>query len=167
MHYVLDGYNVIFGEDLSSPKSTGEQFESARFRFIEMLSQFKRRSRDKVTVVFDGGDKGKVRDDGEFAHGVEVIFSGPRASADDVIIERIDRSRRSRQLVVVSDDRQIRQAARRARIRSLGTSDFMSTMRRQEDAREEKEPHVKYHGISRDEVPWWRRYFDLEDDQGT
>jgi len=167
MHYVLDGYNVMFSGDLSSPKSTGDQFKGERSGFIEMLSRFKRRSRDKVTVVFDGGDRGKVRDQGESAHGVEVVFSGSRASADDVIIEKIGRRRRSRQLVVVSNDRMIRQAARRARIRSLGTADFMSKMRQQEDVREEKEPHVKYHGISRGEVPWWRRYFDLEDDQGT
>lgn len=165
MHYVLDGYNVLFSRDTSSRASTGRDLENERSRFIEMLAGFQRRSGDRVTVVFDGGNKGRVRDDGEPTHGVEVIFSGSQLSADDVIMERLKRSRRSRRLLVVSDDRLIRDAARRARIRSLGTGEFMSETRRQSAAKEEKEPDVKYHGITRDEVPWWRRYFNLGDDE--
>ncbi|HEX7009620.1 MAG TPA: NYN domain-containing protein [Phycisphaeraceae bacterium] len=47
--------------------------------------------------------------------GVEVVYAGAARTADDLIIERVERDTAPRRLIVVSSDREIRRAARRRR----------------------------------------------------
>ena len=59
---------------------------------------------------------------------VQLIYSGPGRSADDVIIEMIDADSSPRRLYVVSDDREIQKAARRRRCQVLSTGSFIRTL---------------------------------------
>jgi len=72
---------------------------------------------DHVTVVCDGaGSAMDMRASPSDA--VDLRFAGHSRTADDVIIAMIDADSAPRRLVVVSNDREIRRAARRRRARA-------------------------------------------------
>lgn len=60
--------------------------------------------------------------------GVELVYAGAGRSADDVIIEMIDADSAPRQLVVVSNDRQIQRAATRRRAKAMTCERFIGTL---------------------------------------
>jgi hypothetical protein len=72
---------------------------------------------DRVTVVCDGVG-GPLDMRASPSDRVELRFAGPNRTADDVIIAMIDADTAPRRLVVVSNDREIRRAARRRRARA-------------------------------------------------
>lgn len=72
---------------------------------------------DRVTVVCDGAS-GTLDMRCSPSDAVELRFAGHRQTADDVIIAMIDADSAPRRLVVVSNDREIRRAARRRRARA-------------------------------------------------
>ncbi len=59
---------------------------------------------------------------------VQLVYSGPGRSADDVIIEMIDEDTSPRRLYVVTDDREIQKAGRRRRCQVLSTGSFIRTL---------------------------------------
>jgi predicted RNA-binding protein with PIN domain len=89
---------------------------------------------NKVIVVFDGAFQIEAKREAEF----EVIFSGER-SADDLIKARIDKIKNSKyplsEVIVVSDDREIRDYAKKQGAVSERAVDFVKRVK--ETAREE------------------------------
>lgn len=84
-------------------------------------------ARGRVTVVCDG--KVKPHSPAESpVQSVELIYSGPNRSADDVIVGLIDADTAPRRLVVVSNDHQIQKAARRRRCKVLPVEEFISRL---------------------------------------
>ena len=82
-----------------------------------------------VTVVCDGSPKPHSLKAGDPALGaVELIFSGADRSADEVIIELIDKDSAPRRLTVVSSDRAIRKAARRRKARDWSAEEFLNRL---------------------------------------
>lgn len=81
---IIDGYNVINSwPELIKLKE--ENFEHARLRMIEMLSNYSGYTGIKVIVVFDAHQvKGGVERK-EYYGNVEVIFSSEGVTADSVI----------------------------------------------------------------------------------
>jgi len=83
--------------------------------------------RGGVTVVCDGRPKPHSPDP-DTIDGVGLVFSGSSRSADDVIIELIEKNSAPRRLTVVSSDRAIRKAARRRRARDVSSEDFLKRL---------------------------------------
>ncbi len=84
-------------------------------------------ARGRTTIVCDG--KVKPHSPAESpVQGVELIYSGPDRSADDVIMDMIDADTAPRRLVVVSNDHQIQKAARRRRCKVLPVEEFISRL---------------------------------------
>lgn len=102
---LVDGYNASMATwpDLD--------IESQRRRLIAALNRLEARCGAEVIVVFDGVDDG-----GHLAPGptrrVRVEFTAATVEADDVIIERVCRLPATRPVVVVSDDRRVREGSR-------------------------------------------------------
>jgi predicted RNA-binding protein with PIN domain len=101
--YLIDGYNLLHRiPDLE--KSASPQGELVRFIKRHRLTGS---HNNRVTVVFDGHEPPGMPAEG----GYSIVFSEDR-SADDVIKERVAKATNKSQVVVVSDDREIRDCAR-------------------------------------------------------
>ncbi|MBF0533162.1 MAG: NYN domain-containing protein [Candidatus Omnitrophica bacterium] len=103
LHYLIDGYNVLH----QMPELSGQLDEQRRHLILLIESRRPQGSeRNQVTVVFDGrsGYYGRAE-----ASAVRVIFSLDE-SADDKIRRMVNESNRVREIVVVTDDREIQRA---------------------------------------------------------
>lgn len=124
MPLLIDCYNVLHAEKPSALAGLGEA------SLCTLLAR-SRWAAGGVTVVCDGSPKPHSLKAGDPALGaVELIFSGAERSADDVIVELIDRDSAPRRLTVVSSDRTIRKAARRRKARDWSAEEFLKRLSR-------------------------------------
>ena len=105
---LVDGYNVTFKNWEKLP------VQEQRHRFLQKMEELSARyTGAKFVVVFDGTET-----DYDYISttarslGVTVRFSQPGVTADDYIINQCDSYPLSRQLVVVSEDGEVRERAR-------------------------------------------------------
>jgi predicted RNA-binding protein with PIN domain len=136
VRWLIDGYNVIRREpDLRAREA--ESLEAGRRALLHLLARAQRDPRDEFTVVFDGA---RVAG-GAPSHGrIRTIFSRPPHTADDELM-RLARQWRSGAIVVTSD-RRIQDAARRAGAAALTAEQFLEALEtRSEGLSAGPEPH--------------------------
>jgi|SRR5262245_8090316 len=132
MRWLIDGYNVIRRDpDLRSAEAGG--LEVGRAALLRAISGVARRSPDRFTVVFDGAPSQAAPSPGR----LEVIFARPPAKADDVLA-RLAREAGAG-AVVVSDDRAVADAARRAHCTVVGGEAFLAALAGAQDRAGEDE----------------------------
>jgi len=98
-----------------------------RHRLVELVNQSVSAAGASAVVVFDGG---RPRD--AFARQmqtprVQSLFSGPR-TADEVLLEWLDRRRPGLQVVVVTDDKAVAHGARARRASVVGCAEYIATL---------------------------------------
>ncbi len=122
MRWLVDGYNVIRRDpDLRSAEAAGLQ--AGRAALLRAIAAVAQRSPDRFTVVFDGApSRAPAAPPGR----LEVIFSRPPLKADDVLA-RLAREAGAG-AVVVSDDRAVADAARRAHCTVVGGEAFLAAL---------------------------------------
>jgi len=119
MRWLIDGYNVIRRDpDLRAHEAEG--LEAGRAALLRLVARAARESGDEFSVVFDGA---RVTGPPPSPGRVRVVFSRPPRTADDELI-RLAREHGAG-AVVVSSDRKIQDAARRARCPVLSAEDFL------------------------------------------
>jgi len=81
-------------------------------------------SQNKVTIIFDGGPglPGGIRTSNS---NLSVLFSG-ESSADDWIKQRVEDSANKKQIIVVTDDREIKYAVGASGSKSISVKKFLS-----------------------------------------
>jgi len=122
VRWLIDGYNVIRREpDLRAREA--ESLEAGRRALLHLLARAHRDPRDEFTVVFDGA---RVAGGGPSHGRIRTIFSRPPHTADDELI-RLARQWQSG-AVVVSSDRRIQDAARRAGAAALTAEQFLDVV---------------------------------------
>jgi predicted RNA-binding protein with PIN domain len=122
MHWLIDGYNVIRGDpDLRGAEE--RSLQTGRVELLRLVAGAARRTGDPFTVVFDGAP---IRSAAPTPGLVEVVFSRPPESADDVLGRLAAKYREGG--IVVTSDRKIRDTARRAGCVSLSADDFLSAL---------------------------------------
>ena len=119
MHWLVDGYNVIRQAPELADRER-ECLEAGRRALCRLLSTAARASGDRFTVVFDGNREGGTGG----GAGVHVIFSSARETADRVLARMATAG-----AVVVSSDREVRQAAARAHAIAITADQFLSRVR--------------------------------------
>jgi predicted RNA-binding protein with PIN domain len=119
MRWLIDGYNVIRHDpDLRAREA--ESLEAGRSALLRLLARVAARVSDAFTVVFDGARRtGGVPGGGR----VQVLFSRPPESADDVIRRLAGTLREG--AIVVTSDRAVQDSARRARAVVVGAEAFL------------------------------------------
>jgi predicted RNA-binding protein with PIN domain len=113
---LIDGYNLLPATALKD-----------RDRLIARLGRYQKEKGHRITIVFDGTKGGTGTGDRYHEAGVEVVFTALTVTADDLIEELLRRSDASR-FIVVSSDRRIQSAAKRARAAFLGSDEFARRM---------------------------------------
>jgi len=167
MPTIIDGYNLLRGAAKWGPvKSLGQ------LHLCELLGRWSEIVGQEVTIVFDGSEppSGYIRQ--LQMTGVRILYSGAGRSADELLIEEIQKCSAPRRLNVVSADREIRAAARRRRCREVDPEAFFKSMCSRLDAKgAEKprttEPKIKRRGLEGDDLQFWLNEFGLHgDDDG-
>jgi hypothetical protein len=157
MRYVIDGYNLLYALGLLHPKAGPHALEKAR---LALLGRLAASGETAVTVVFDAGRAPPGAPAEQDHQGVRVLFA-LRREADDLIEELIGQDSAPRGLTVVSDDRRVRQAARRRHCPVLGCLDFIERLGRPTPpAAPAEEAPAKPSGVSRAEAQHWLREFE-------
>ena len=129
-HYLIDGFNLFHKirvlEDSTTPRSD--------------LVQYIRRNNltgsknNRVTIVFDGFETAELSVDPDY----HIVFSDNR-TADDVIKEIIRGATHKRDVVVVSDDNEIRDAARQEGAQVWHTHEFLADRKSNRSSSREKD----------------------------
>lgn len=121
MHYIIDGYNVI-----NHPSFTGAR-KKKQYPQLALLDLIKFKKlcgsqKNQVTVVFDGysAEIESLCADRE----IKVIFSR-EVTADEKIKKIIDYSGNLRNIVVVSEDKEIVYFAKYAGCKPMGINEFI------------------------------------------
>ena len=116
--YIIDGYNVI--HKIKALKNSS--FPQEEFLLFIRRYKLTGSKNNQVTVVFDGYAKPEfLRQFTEF----KVIFSEGQ-TADTVIKNKVANAKNKKQIVVVTDDREILDFSRREGARLMKVIDFIS-----------------------------------------
>jgi predicted RNA-binding protein with PIN domain len=125
MRWLIDGYNVI-RRDPGLRAAEAESLEAGRAALLRLVAAAARRTTDRFTVVFDGA---RVGPRAALPGQIEVVFSPPGRTADDVLADRVRRAGAGG-AVVVSSDRAVQGAARRARCEAVTAEEFVRQLGR-------------------------------------
>lgn len=118
LHFVIDGYNLIKQTAVLN-KINLEDSREALVRFLKIRRP---QGNNPVTVVFDGIEGGFYCRD---ISNIEVIFSSHQ-SADDRIKRMVERSPNPKNMVVVTNDREIRSFAEDHRAQIKKVEEFLA-----------------------------------------
>ncbi|ODS30885.1 MAG: hypothetical protein SCARUB_03995 [Candidatus Scalindua rubra] len=177
MDVIVDGYNLIFSIKELGSSTEKSDIEFMRNRFLSILEQYKEERKHKLIVVFDG--KGSVVSSETRVAGIEVVFSRPDLDADEEIKRMVSNSKRPRQIIVVTSDRNIIQFVRKYGSKVVEPLKFYKDVKKkitrlstskQEGRKiakeEEKEPISKYIGPTKAEAQYWLKVFSNKQENG-
>lgn len=117
----VDAYNIL--KQVAAQLFVGEL---ERDRFIRLFARYAAQKRIEVVLIFDGGPYDRaIR---SFEHGLTVIYSGSRQSADDVIRDVLIKE--SRHCALVSSDRQLVEYAHRLGAVTFDAQEFYAFVKR-------------------------------------
>ncbi len=159
MPYLIDGNNLAY-----ALASAGRDF--GRLTLCELLACLDK-TPARICVVFDGPAPPAQLARQIEQTGVVIRYSGSR-KADDIIVELIAENSAPRRLVVVSTDREIRQAARRRRCVGVTSEDFASELsaiverNTRRSQRSHDEPKEKHRGLSAKQSKYWLDQFKID-----
>ena len=100
---LVDGYSLLHNWPELAP---GAPRHSARAReeLVALLTQFHDATGEPLTIFFDGAGAPPGTPKSSSSRGVEVLFSGPGQTADDLIERAAHRFQEYGEVMVVSDD---------------------------------------------------------------
>jgi predicted RNA-binding protein with PIN domain len=121
LQYIIDGNNVLHHPDFIHPKHSPDS-RQALADFIRM-HKLTGSAKNKVTVVFDGYPGTAQLKDGP-GDNIEILFSR-RETADQTIKRILENAASNKNILVVSDDKEIKIFTRLIGARSLSVEDFI------------------------------------------
>jgi uncharacterized protein len=122
MEIIVDGYNLIGAEH-----GLRGDLKQQRNWLIQRLSLYQKKKGFTLTVVFDGWQSGWIDEVKEKSEAVTIVYSRQGEKADTVIA-RIAREKGSG-CVVVTSDREVRNAVERFGAAAIYAGEFAAIMR--------------------------------------
>ncbi len=122
MHYFVDGYNILFR--ISVKKTSLQQ---QRDQLIREFSSATSNIKISITLVFDSKYQTGIWSR-EHINDLEIIFSSEGQTADEFIIEELQRVKNPRQHTVATSDNPLARQARHLGARSISAEDFMDLL---------------------------------------
>lgn len=108
---IVDGYNVIRCDPrLQSLERVS--LEHARDVLVRTLASSPRLANDRILVIFDGANGVRSHIHSHRVGRVDTVFSAREQSADDVIVKQAQALVNSSQVVVVTNDVEVRENCR-------------------------------------------------------
>jgi predicted RNA-binding protein with PIN domain len=150
MAYLIDGNNVM-GQTPGWHRDPA----AARRRLLDLLAEFARIKKARITVVFDGAPERDLPDSSGY-RGVRVLYAERGSDADSRIERVVEAAKDRRGLTVVTSDRRLAHS-----VRSLGAAVIRSgEFRKLVDTAIETAPRAEdEERIEEESVNDWLRYF--------
>ena len=160
-HLVIDGNNL-----LPALRESGALPSPGRETLVRLLERWTKDRAIKVTLVFDGAAPPGPMARQLASTIIDVRFSAPR-TADDVIVEMVQREPNPARLRVVSDDGAIRHEAGLHRCRHIGAARFVAELfpGRSTSSASAPRPAEKPDAVTPDEKEHWQRTFGHDEDE--
>jgi hypothetical protein len=162
MRYLIDGYNLLHATGHLSGKVGPHGLEKARQALLGRLAALVKGGAG-VTVVFDARGAPPTVAPDQVRDGVLVRYALDR-TADDLIEDLVRHDPTPRSLVVVSDDRRVRDAARRRQCPTRGCLDFYEDMGKGPRPPERETVSKKPTSLSEKDVNDWMKTFGAGDE---
>jgi predicted RNA-binding protein with PIN domain len=121
MHLIVDGYNLI-RQSSRLQLLDAMDLQAGREALLELLAQYRSRAHHQITVVFDGWQRGDLKESRDRHQGILIVYSRRGERADEVI-KRLLHRERERALVVTSD-REIQVYAEQVRAGWINAAQF-------------------------------------------
>ena len=155
MLVLIDGHNLI-GKmpDIRLDDPHDEE------KLLRRISLYRARTRRKVLVVFDSGSDYKPGRKQKLA-GLSVQYAPHGKSADQIIINRINKAQNPGQLLVVTSDRAIQRAAWQRRAKVVSAADFAAELVAPSTKAKPETEAI----LSEDEVEAWLKLFQEKKDE--
>ncbi|MCL4299688.1 MAG: NYN domain-containing protein [Anaerolineae bacterium] len=154
MQWLIDGHNLI--GQMPNLRLDDPDDEA---KLLEHLRGFRARTGHRVTVIFDAGP-GYRPAETKKAGGITVQFAAHGQTADQIISRRIRQVKNPQELIVVTSDRAVQQAARQARVRVLTAQEFGQQLLQGSLPVEEDDRGSQAEvNLSADEVKEWLKLF--------
>jgi len=159
---LIDGYNLLYKDGVLKNQAE-RSLEEAREQLLAAVAAY-RTGDTEIVVVFDGrGGEGRRR--ASASRGVQVRFSRYPQTADQLILEIIEREKRRRSLTVVTSDRKdIGRIAQAEGVRWISSESFLRRLRRA--PRRAVSEGEKPAGPSSEEMDYWLKRFGHEGAEG-
>lgn len=157
MPYLIDGHNLI---SVLPGIELDEEHDEARL--VIKLKGFFGRINKKAEVFFDHGLPGGVNPDLSNSQ-VKVIWASHRSNADALITRRVKNSRDPAQLIVVSSDHEVLNAASEHRAQTMTSRDFVLFMQETLASAAEQDRSTDVQ-LSASEIEEWLQLFGGEAD---
>ena len=159
LHFIVDGYNVLHKTDMAP----GADIEYLRDGFVHDVRCFlnSMKGRNKATVVFDGSPRcfTPVKNTDPY---VKVIFSVDE-EADDVIVRLSAGSKQPKNIIVVTDDRKVKDKVKQYGTQLISSSEFIRKLRSaplKKCSKEEKEVlSDKAAAVNRELLDYWEKKY--------
>jgi uncharacterized protein len=146
MEIIIDGYNVI-GNDTGL---TGN-LEQKRNSLVQQLASYHKNKGHGVTVVFDGWRSGSIDEVEQKSNGICVVYSRLGEKADSVIVRRA--RKQGAGCVVVTSDREVRNAVERFGAAALYAGEFREMLRNLAQPFDDEEPDLPQRGAPKEGNP--------------
>lgn len=123
--YIIDGYNLINKIEEIQAK----ELKKKREYLINLLINKMPHGKNKITIIFDGkyeiysSNKQNLKE-----YGIEVIFTNFE-TADDKIKKLVERSNNPKEIIVITDDREIQYYVRYYGCKIVTAVDFLNKLK--------------------------------------
>ena len=131
MEYLIDGYNVIKFNEMFSART----LELQRTKLIDFILKYNPQGNNKVTIVFDCRSSNPYETDGYTTttiKGIKTIFSEGQRSADDVIVDYVEKSQKPYNITVVTNDKGIFRRIGGKGAKKMAVAEFIYNRAKQE-----------------------------------
>ncbi|MFA5411253.1 MAG: NYN domain-containing protein [Candidatus Omnitrophota bacterium] len=128
LRYIIDGYNLINHPLFSQRHKQSEDPRHAVLTFIK-TRRLTGSPKNSISVVFDGYPPSASAADADA--GIDVVFSR-KINADDKIKNMVEESSGRKNIIVVSDDKEIKFMAESLGAHSLGIEEFIQAKEKPE-----------------------------------
>lgn len=160
--YLIDGHNLIGQGIIPGINLTQEDDEA---RLVMWLRARQPNLRQKMVVIFDGGIPGGTSQSLS-GGGVTVIFAAQyRSDADGVILNRVRKSQRVEEIIVVTNDAALRSQVTRHGARLMRGSEFIQRVQRPARGANSVSPKERPN-LSKQEVDEFLQMFGANDEAG-
>ncbi|MBN1153631.1 NYN domain-containing protein [candidate division KSB1 bacterium] len=155
---IVDGYNVI--HQIKQYKDLLHiDLETARKKLIHDLKIYKFRKKVSVILVFDGAADIPIYYQEREISGLEIIYSRAPIKADPVIKEKISSRNKKDQMIVVTDDGDIRRFSQSYGAIVLSPVELYSRIT---DSETDMKLKGKYeNSMTPDELELWKKLFGI------
>ena len=144
MYYLIDGYNLIF-----SLIESKNNFQTLRQQVISALQKQFARRKISGMIVFDGAHRRDEESGLSYPSPLIAAYAPKGQSADEYIVEWIEKSKHPKQITVITNDRGLERHVKSAGAKVQPNDEFIQWLHKRKKRTSTIEPKETQQNIDR------------------